>query len=148
MNAMYWLVVFVILLVFEAITMGLTTVWFAGGALIALLVSFTGVGDVVQIIVFLVSSGLLLILTRPLAMKYVNRRVEKTNVAQLIDVDTIVIEAVDALHGTGKVMLNGIEWSAKSEVPSEVLAVDEIVTVKEIQGVKVVVGKKVVDSND
>lgn len=145
MNAMYWLVIFVVLLLFEAATMGLTTVWFAGGALIALLVSFTGAGDVIQIILFLVSSTLLLILTRPLATKYVNQRVEKTNVAQLIDMDTIVIEEIDALHGTGKVRINGIEWSAKSEIPSEIHPVDEVVTVKEIQGVKVVVCKKVIE---
>lgn len=142
MNAMYWLVILVILLLFEAATMGLTTVWFAGGALVALLVSFAGVGDVVQIIVFLVSSAVLLVLTRPLALKYVNQRVEKTNAAQIIGTDTIVIERVDALHGTGKVRINGIEWSAKSETMDAILEVDDVVTVKEIQGVKVVVSKK------
>lgn len=142
MEPVYWLGILVILLVFEAATMGLTTVWFAGGALVALLVSFLGVGDVVQIVVFLISSVLLLILTRPLALKYVNQRVEKTNVSQLIGMDTIVIESIDSLHGTGKVRINGIEWSAKSFIPGEVLAVDEVVTVKEIQGVKVVVDKK------
>lgn len=141
----YWLIIFIALLIFEIVTMGLTTIWFAGGALIAALVSTLDVGLPIQIIVFLVSSVVLLILTRPIAMKYLNQRVEKTNTERLIGMDTIIIEKVDGLHGTGKVRINGIEWSAMSASPNEGFDVDEVVTITGIQGVKVIVTKKQVD---
>lgn len=138
----YWLITFVILLVFEIATMGLTTIWFAGGALIAALVSVFVASEPIQIIIFLVSSVVLLVLTRPFAMKFLNKKIEKTNADSLIGTDTIIIEEIDELHGTGKVRLNGIEWSAKSEVKGKILKLDEVVTIKAIQGVKVIVAKK------
>ncbi len=141
----YWLIIFIALLIFEIVTMGLTTIWFAGGALVAALVSTFDVGLPIQIIVFLVSSVVLLILTRPIAMKYLNQRVEKTNTERLIGMETIVIEKVDALHGTGKVRINGIEWSAMAATPKDGFEVDEVVTITGIQGVKVIVTKKQVD---
>lgn len=138
----YWLIIFIALLVFEIITMGLTTIWFAGGALVSALVSVLGVGLPVQIGVFIISSVILLVLTRPIAMKYLNQRVEKTNTELLIGVHTIVIEKIDALHGTGKVRINGIEWSAVSENFDEIFEVEDVVTITGIQGVKVIVTKK------
>lgn len=143
--SVYWLIIFIVLLVFEIVTMGLTTIWFAGGALIAAVVGLFEVGLPIQIIVFLLSSVALLMLTRPLAMKYVNQRVEKTNTERLIGMDTVVIEKVDALYGTGKVRINGIEWSAMAPSREEVFLVDDIVTVTGIQGVKVIVTKKQMD---
>ncbi len=137
-----WLIIFIGLLVFEIVTMGLTTIWFAGGALVAALVSVFEVGVPVQIMVFLVSSVVLLILTRPIAMKYLNQKVEKTNTERLIGLDTIVIEKIDELHGTGKVRINGIEWSAMSSNANEKFEVDDVVTIKGIQGVKVIVTSK------
>ncbi|MFI3208660.1 MAG: NfeD family protein [Eubacteriales bacterium] len=138
----YWLIVFVVLLLFEIVTMGLTTVWFAGGALIAALASNFITSEPIQIIIFLVSSIILLVLTRPFALKYVNRKVEKTNAESIIGTDTIVIEDIDELHGTGKVRVNGIEWSAKNAVTGEVIKSSEVVTIMGIQGVKAIVTKK------
>ena len=69
-----WLGLFVLFLVIEIITMGLTTIWFAGGALVAFLVAILGMGPAVQIVVFAIVSLILLAVTRPLAMKYFNLR--------------------------------------------------------------------------
>ena len=72
MYTMGWLILFIILLMIEIFTMGLTTIWFAGGALLALLMAFIGFGLPVQIVVFVLASGVLLIMTRPVAVKYFN----------------------------------------------------------------------------
>ncbi len=142
MIALYWLVIFVVFLVIEIITMGLTTIWFAGGALIAAAISALGLGLPVQITVFLLSSILLLCLTRPIAMKHFNKKIEKTNAESLIGVDTIVLEEIDALHGTGKVVVNGIEWSAMADEREDLYVAGSVVTVVGIQGVKLIVTKK------
>lgn len=137
--AAYWLIILVILIAFEIATMGLTTIWFAGGALVAAIVAAMGVSEPVQIIVFLIVSVGLLFLTRPIAMKYVNQRVEKTNVASLLGQDTIVIERIDGMAGTGQVRINGLEWLAKGVDPNEIIEENTVVTIKKIQGVKAIV---------
>lgn len=142
---MYWLIIFIALLIFEIITMGLTTIWFAGGALVAALVSVFNVGLPIQIGVFVVSSVVLLLLTRPIAMKHLNKKVEKTNTERLIGMDTIVIEEINVLQGTGKVRVSGIEWSAMPAAMNEEFQVGEVVTITGIQGVKAIVTKRQVD---
>ena len=82
MEPLMWLIVLAVFLVIEAITVGLTTIWFAGGALVAAIAS--GAGILVQWILFLVISLVLLIFTRPLAVRYMNKGVPKTNVNSLI----------------------------------------------------------------
>ena len=84
METMGWLIIFIVLIVIELLTMGLTTIWFAGGALAALLMSVLGFGMPVQVVVFIIVSGLLLVLTRPIAVKYFNQNRQKTNVESLI----------------------------------------------------------------
>lgn len=76
MTPLAWLGILAILLVIEAITVGLTTVWFAGGALVACIVSWLGGGIVVQLLLFFGVSVVLLIFTRPLAVRYMNKGVE------------------------------------------------------------------------
>ena len=79
MTPLAWLGILAILLVIEAITVGLTTVWFAGGAFVACIASWLGGGIVVQLLLFFGVSVVLLIFTRPLAVRYMNKGVEKTN---------------------------------------------------------------------
>ena len=83
METMGWLIIFIVLIVIELLTMGLTTIWFAGGALAALLMSVLGFGMPVQVVVFIIVSVLLLVLTRPIAVKYFNQNRQKTNVESL-----------------------------------------------------------------
>ena len=79
MKVIYWLAIFIVLLIIEIATMGLTTIWFAGGALIAFCAGVVGFGLGVQVGTFIVVSLLLLLLTRPLAVKYFNQERQKTN---------------------------------------------------------------------
>mgnify|MGYP002514001635 FL=1 len=142
METIFWLILFVVLLVIEIFTMGLTTVWFAGGALVAFVLAFAGLGLPVQIIVFLLVSILLLVLTRPIAIKFFNQERQKTNADSLIGQKAVVFETIDALHGTGRVEVNGMEWSAKAEDLSAVIETGAVVTIEGIQGVKLIVKKE------
>ena len=142
METIFWLILFVILLVIEILTMGLTTIWFAGGALVAFILAFVGFGLPVQIIVFLLVSIGLLVLTRPIAMKFVNQERQKTNAESLIGQKAIVLERIDTLHGTGRAEVNGMEWSAKTDDSDETIDAGEVVVIEGIQGVKLIVRKE------
>ena len=142
MEAIFWLVLFVVLLVIEIFTMGLTTVWFAGGSILAFILAYVGFGLPVQIIVFLLASIILLVLTRPLAVKFFNKERQKTNAESLIGQKAIVLETVDTLHGTGRAEVNGMEWSAKTDEPGEMIEPGTVVVIEGIQGVKLIVRKE------
>ena len=94
-----------------------------------------------QVIIFLAVSIILLILTRPIAIKYFNQERQKTNAESLIGQKAIVIEEVNPLQATGKVEVNGMEWSAKTE-ESDRIEVSTVVSIKGIQGVKLIVEKE------
>jgi len=141
MATIFWLIAFVILLVIEIITLGLTTVWFALGAIAAFLAAYVGTSILVQIIVFLVVSIALLIVTRPIVMKHFNQKRERTNAESLIGQRAIVIETIDSIHSVGRVEVNGMEWAAKTD-ESDVIEKDTIVSIKGIQGVKLIVEKE------
>lgn len=141
METIFWLILFVILLIIEILTMGLTTIWFAGGALVAFLLAYVDFGLPVQIIVFLLVSIILLILTRPIAIKFFNKERQKTNAESLIGQKAIVLEMIDTIHGTGRVEVNGMEWSAKVDEASYLIDAGEIVVIEGIQGVKLIVRK-------
>ena len=126
MDFQFWLMAFIILVVMEFLTMGLTTIWFAIGALVSFFASLFGAAVWLQIVLFLVVSLVVLVVYRPLAVKYVNSRRTKTNVDDLIGREAKVIERIDNLNETGRVLLNGIDWSARS-------------TLIEVQGVKLIV---------
>ena len=139
MDFQFWLMAFIILVVTEFLTMGLTTIWFAFGALVSFFASLFGASLWVQIVLFLVVSLLVLIIYRPLAVKYVNSRRTKTNVDDLIGKEGKVVEKIDNLNQSGRVMLNGLDWSARSTLSGGTIEVDTIVKVKDVQGVKLIV---------
>jgi membrane protein implicated in regulation of membrane protease activity len=126
----------------EILTLGLTTIWFAGGALVAFILAFVGFDLPVQIIVFLLVSILLLVLTRPVAIKFFNKERQKTNAESLIGQKAVVIEKIDTLHGIGRAEVNGMEWSAKTDEEEQIIEAGEIVTIEGIQGVKLIVKKE------
>lgn len=142
MYMMGWLILFIILIVIEIITMGLTTIWFAGGALAALLMALIGFGLPVQIGVFIVVSVILLVMTRPVAVKYFNVERQKTNAESLIGQQALVLKDVDTLHAAGLVEVNGQEWSAKTDEPDGFIPKNSIVSIEGIQGVKLIVKAK------
>ena len=142
METIIWLILFVVLLIIEIFTMGLTTVWFAGGALVAFVLALLNVGLPIQIIVFLLVSTILLLATRPLAVKFFNQEREKTNADSLIGQKAVVIERIDTIHGTGRAEVNGLEWAAKTEDVESIIEVGEVVIIDGIQGVKLIVRKE------
>ena len=139
MQTIYWLAIFVILLIIEIVTMGLTTIWFAGGALAAMAAGLIGFGTGIQILVFLVVSVLLLVLTRPIAVKYFNQERQKTNAESLIGQQALVLEDIDTLQSKGRVEINGQEWSAKTDEPDGRIEKNTVVVIDGIQGVKLIV---------
>ena len=142
METMYWVIIFIVLLIIEIFTMGLTTIWFAGGALAAFLMGVIGFGTVIQVIVFIAVSIALLIVTRPIALKYFNKERQKTNAESLIGQQALVLEDIDTLHAKGLVEVNGQEWSAKTDDPEGFIKKHLVVTVEGIQGVKLIVKVK------
>lgn len=142
MQTIVWLGLFVILLIIEILTMGLTTIWFAGGALAAFGAGIIGFGLVVQVVVFVVVSILLLVLTRPLAVKYFNQERQKTNAESLIGQQALVIEDIDTLQSAGRVEVNGQEWSAKTDEADGRIEKGKVVVIDGIQGVKLIVRDK------
>lgn len=138
MFAIYWMGAAVILLLIEILTLGLTSIWFAGGAVLAAVTAFVGGPLLLQLAVFIAMSCLLFFFTRPLAQKYLNSSVEKTNVEALIGQHGIVRETIDNFQGKGKVYVNGMDWSAKSLHDEEIPEGTEIV-IHKIQGVKLIV---------
>ena len=137
-----WRILLVILVVVELITMGLTTIWFAGGALAAALISIPGTPLALQILVFLVVSVLLLYFTRPVAVKYFNRDRIRTNVESMVGRQAIVISEINNLEGIGQVNTGGMEWSARSSYHNVVLPVGTVVTVLGVDGVKLIVEER------
>lgn len=137
-----WLVLLVILVVIELITMGLTTIWFAGGALAAALISIPGTPLALQILIFLIVSAVLLYFTRPVAVKYFNRDRIRTNVESMVGRQAIVISEINNLEGIGQVNTGGMEWSARSSYHNVVLPVGAVVTVLGVDGVKLIVEER------
>lgn len=137
-----WLIIFVILVIIEIITMGLTTIWFAGGALVATLAAAVHAPLWAQIVLFLVASALLLFFTRPVAVKYFNKDRVRTNVESLIGQQAIVISEINNLQGIGQVTVNGQEWSARSTEEETVIPVGCVVVVERVSGVKLIVTPK------
>lgn len=134
-----WIIVLIAAVLIEVMTLGLTTIWFAGGALAALLVERLNGGFYLQIIVCLVVSLILMYFTRPVAVKHFNGQRKKTNLDTLIGKQAVVTSEICNLQGTGKVVVSGQEWSAKSEKDDQIFLKDETVRILRIKGVKLIV---------
>lgn len=142
MAAVYWLILFVALAGIEALTVALTTIWFAGGALAAFFCALAGAGVEAQLVVFVAVSFILLIFTRPFAIKYINRNTEKTNVESLEGKKARVTSDVDNDAGTGTAVVGGQEWTARSADPKKTFKTGEIVRIVEVRGVKLMIDKE------
>lgn len=139
MGIFFWFALTLVLLIFEACTLGLTTIWFAGGALITAILSLVIDTIWVQWLVFALVSGFCLILIRPLLVDKVNRKTAKTNIEGLIGKKGRVETKIDNFNGTGAVVLMGQPWTAVSASDEKVIEADTLVVVKDIQGVKLIV---------
>ena len=136
-----WLIILVAMVLIEIFTLGLTTIWFAVGALAAFFASLAGAGLHVQIILFFAASFVMLLLVRPWAQKHFNRERVRTNAQTLIGETAVVIEPIDNLKAQGRVAVRGQEWAARNVNEGEPLEKDVQVKVRAISGVKLVVEK-------
>lgn len=142
MPPIYWLFFLIVFLIIEILTLGLTTIWFAGGCLAAFLAALVGAILPVQLGVFAAVSVLLLVFTRPLATRYFNRNTTRTNVESLVGRIALVTEPVDNRLATGMAQLDGVAWSVRAAREGETFSVGEEVRVESVQGVKLMVSKK------
>lgn len=138
-----WLVAMIVLLIVEAIVPGLVSIWFAIGALAALVSALLGAPLWLQMVWFLVVSVVALALTRPLVKKYVNGRVQPTNADALIGRDCVVTEDIDNIAGTGAVKVDGKVWTARFVDENVHFQAGSIVTAVRIEGVKLIVTERV-----
>lgn len=137
-DAIFWLAAMVVFLAAEAGTVTLISIWFALGALGAILVALLGGGLILQITVFLLLATILLLSLRGIVRRHIRPRISKTNIDSVIGATGIVLSPVDNIAALGQVQVNGVEWSARStdgtQIPAGIL-----VRVDKIEGVKVFV---------
>ena len=137
-----WLVLLIVLIVVEIATLGLTTIWFAGGALIGLICALLNFNVIIQVSVFCIVSGVLLFITRPIAVKYFNKTRERTNADSLIGRTAVVTEDIDNTYGTGEAVVAGMIWTARASVENHKILKGDTVEILNISGAKLIVRKK------
>ena len=136
-----WLALLIILLVVEIITVGLTCIWAAGGALVAMLLSLLHIPTGWQIAAFLLVTAILLYFTRPFSVKIINSKREKTNYEGIIGKTVRIAERVSNIEQTGMAVVNGQEWTVRAEDETEILEPGTLAKVVNISGVKLIVKK-------
>jgi membrane protein implicated in regulation of membrane protease activity len=136
-----WLLIAVVLAVVELATQGLVTIWFAVGALLACLSAAFGASIPVQCVIFVIVSTFVLVAVRPLANRYINSKIKKTNIDALIGRKLIAKTEIDNIHGTGKVDMDGSTWIAKSSDDNVIIGAGEEVEVVRVSGAKLIVKK-------
>ena len=134
-----WLILLVVLVLIEISTVGLFTIWFATGALVAGIAACFNAPVWLQAALFIVVSIVMLIFTRPFAMKYINKNQIKTNVDSMIGKTAIVTKNIDNIKGEGQVVVQGMEWTARAEQDDWKLKADEVVEIRAVSGVKLIV---------
>lgn len=137
---MVWLAAFVILIGIEAASMALTTIWFAGGAIVAFFLALAGMNLYVQLAAFFIVSCGLLFFTRPFALRFINKNTVNTNVESLIGRKARITSVVDNDQAAGSAVVAGQEWTARSEDGS-LIPEGIMVTIKRVDGVKLIVSR-------
>lgn len=132
-----WLIIAGLFFVAEIITVGFLVFWFGVGALIAMIVSFFTSNIIIQTAVFIFSSSILLLATKPFVKKFVDVKPTKTNAFSIIGKKALVIKEINS-HSVGQIKINGEVWSAESE-NDEIIPKDSEVEILQIKGVKVIV---------
>ena len=135
----FWLVAMVALIVIELATLGLTTIWFACGALAAVIAAALDAPLLLQILMFVVVSFAVLLAVRPIAVKYFNKDRTRTNIESMIGRQAIVVSEIDNMQGVGQVSVNGMDWSARSTINELKISVGRVVVIRAVDGVKLIV---------
>ena len=139
MGVYIWIGLMVVFLIIEAVcAIHLISIWFAAGALVAAIVAALNGPVWLQLLLFVLVSGVLLAALLPFVRKFINPKLEKTNVDSVIGTEGYVLQNIDNLSATGQVKLGGMEWTARS-VTGEKIPAGALVKVEKIEGVKVFV---------
>ena len=133
--AILWLILMVVLLITEASTVTLVSLWFAGGALAALLMSLLGAAVWIQVLAFLAVSAVLLTALRPIAKKHFTPKLTATNVDSVIGSTGLVTAAIDNVSAAGQVKLGAMVWTARA-TDGAPIPEGTLVKVDKIEGVK------------
>ena len=134
-----WLVAVIVFLAVEISTVTLTSIWFAAGALAAMLVAMFNGHIIVQIIAFLIVAFGLLYATKPWSKKFIDTKKESTNADRAIGQEVRVIERINNLDQTGRAIVHGMEWTVRTEDDNITIERGELVRVLRIAGVKLIV---------
>lgn len=135
----FWLALVILFVVVECLTVGLVSIWFAGGALVSMFLAMAGADAIWQDVVFLVVSGALLVATRPFSKKYLMNKKVKTNYESVIGEVVKVTETIDNYNQTGVAFADGKEWTARSTDNAVVIEQGMFAKVSAIEGVKLIV---------
>ena len=133
-----WLALLIVFGVGEAVTVGLTSIWFAAGSLAALSCALLGGPEWLQLALFLVVSALCLLAIRPFAQRYFNTKVQPTNADRILGETARVTEDIDNFQGKGAVVIGGMTWTARSS-GEDLIPAGATVRVLRTEGVKVIV---------
>ena len=144
--ALIWLIVLIVMIVTELVSLQMVSIWFAAGALLALVGTLLGAPFWVQLLLFVIGSLLLLVFTRPIVKKMMPKHHIPTNSELEIGKKATVIEDIDAETATGRVRLEGVDWSGVSE-NGKSIASGTAVIVKRIDGTKLIVAPDGVNIN-
>lgn len=134
-----WLVAVIVFLGVELSTVTLTSIWFAAGALAAMLVAMFNGNLIIQIIAFLIVAFGLLYATKPWSKKFIDTKKVSTNADRAIGQEVRVIERVSNLDQTGRAIVHGMEWTVRTENDNIIIEQGELVRVLRIAGVKLIV---------
>lgn len=140
MDVLFWAIAFVIFVIAEFATIQLVSIWFALGSLVSLLMAyFTDFTMLSQLTVFIIISALSLCISLPMLRRRKNKPIVRTNCELEVGKVATVIEDINFDRGTGRVTLNGVDWSASASDPAAVIPKGSVVTVTEIKGTKLTV---------
>lgn len=137
-----WLLISVILGAIEGATIDLVAIWFALGAFVTIIPAAMGLPFWLQLIVFLTVSLITLAFTRPVASNVLRVKKTSTNADRIIGMIGVVTQSIDNINGQGRVLVNGLDWAARSDDGAPIEA-NESVLIKSIEGVKVIVERVV-----
>ena len=140
-----WLIIAGVFFVAEIVTVGFLVFWFGVGALIAMIFSFFTSNVIVQTAIFIISSSILLFVTKPFVKKFVDVKSTKTNAFSIIGKKALVIKEINS-HSVGQIKINGEVWSAEAENDETISEGSEVEIVK-INGVKAIVKPVKVEVN-
>ena len=138
----FWILLTIALVVVEAVTVQLVTIWFAIGSLAALLADLLKVPPPFQIVIFVLVSLISLIATRPLVKKFAHKKIQPTNADRNIGAEAIVTQTINNVKAKGQVNVNGMDWTARAQ-NDEIIEEGTLVVVKNIEGAKLIVAPKI-----